>query len=524
MSSLGIEKINGSEDSLGGIQISRKDCLRFGALLHSRCGLYFPENRFTELEYRLRMAFSSSTCSDMDEFYIYLQDPEASSLEMDILINAVTISETHFFRDAAQINSLEKHVLPKLIEKRRVTKTLRIWSAGCASGEEPYSIAILLKELIPDIANWSITILGTDINTASLERAKKAQYGSWAFREKRALELQKKYFKEDGNRYLLDPAIREMVIFRKLNLVSQSYPSPATNTISMDLILCRNVTIYFSDAVTRWVVDRFYDCLVDDGWLVVGHSEPNIDIYQRFAIRNFPNNVLYQRSSEPNNNFNLPPISKRQEPLIIPPIPVVSPKHTPHRDPLPIDHGTASELITVPNNLLKEEVLDKARELLDYGHAEQALDVIKKYHLDFSPSAKSCALMGQLYADLGDWSNAEYWCSRSIELDKLSLDAYFTRSLIFLHQKQIEEAIESMKKVVYIDRNYILGHYNLANLFFEQRSISQALKSLDNAARLLGNKLDDDIVPGVNGITVSRLKEAVTLHRKAWAQMENKKT
>ncbi len=135
------------------------DYLRFSKLLLDRAGLYFSENRRPELEYRLRMAFASSTCADLDEFYNLLQDEKNGAVEMDILINSVTVSESHFFRDAAQFKALSENVFPRLIDRKRSSRTLRIWSAGCASGEEPYSIAMLLRELIPDIDNWSITIL-----------------------------------------------------------------------------------------------------------------------------------------------------------------------------------------------------------------------------------------------------------------------------------------------------------------------------------------------------------------------------
>jgi chemotaxis protein methyltransferase CheR len=147
-------------------------------------------------------------------FFALLDTPQAGAVEMDFLVNSVTVSETHYFRDEAQFNALYSEVLPQIIKRKQLLRTLRIWSAGCASGEEPYSLAILLRELLPDVDQWSITILATDINTASLERARQAVYGSWAFREERAKALRSRYFVPGpNNRFGLIPQVQRMVFW-----------------------------------------------------------------------------------------------------------------------------------------------------------------------------------------------------------------------------------------------------------------------------------------------------------------------
>lgn len=499
-----------------GFSLGFGDYLRFSKLLLERCGLYFPETRRSELEYRLRMAFAASTCADLDEFYTLLQDSKAGSVEMDVLVNAITISETHFFRDTAQFNALLTQVLPKLIERKRSSRALRIWSAGCSSGEEPYSIAMLLREILPDVDNWSITILGTDINTASLDRARQAIYGSWAFREERANLMRNKYFRQNGNRYELLPEVRNMVVFNKLNLIESVYPSYDTNTMSMDLILCRNVTIYFSEAVTRWVVDRFYDALIDGGWLVVGHSEPSIDIYRRFRVRNFPDTVLYQRMPETGILRWPLAMTMQSPPVYIPPPPALqaAPLPTPATPQLKAD---TVPIIPVAQPEAKENIPEQARDLLEFGHSEDALKLLLKLVKDRPRDASVCVLLGQAYANLAMWQDAEFWCVRAIEVDKLTLDAYYTLSLIFQHNGKLDKAIEAMKKVVYIDRNYVLGHYGLANLYRDSGLMPQAQKSLDNALRLLVNQPPDAVVLGSRGVTAGRLLEAVTRQQQAWS-------
>ena len=174
-----------------------------------------------------------------------------------------------------------------------------LWSAGCATGEEAYSLAMLLHELIPDLKNWDILILATDINQDSLARARQALYSDWSFRESRAKTSRALYFSPQGRFYRLCDPIRHMVTFAPLNLIEDNFPSPHNNTVSMDLIICRNVTIYFTEETTRGLVQKFYRGLAQGGWLVVGHADLSLTTYRAFQARSFPNTVMYQKSGEP---------------------------------------------------------------------------------------------------------------------------------------------------------------------------------------------------------------------------------
>lgn len=507
----------------GNIEIGRTDLLRFSDLLQKRCGLRFAENRHTELEHGIRQAFAASTCATLDEFYGLVETPQAGAVEMDLLVNSVTVSETHFFRDEAQFDALHDTVLPQIIARKRGIRTLRIWSAGCASGEEPYSLAILVRELIPNIDEWAITILATDINTASLERARQAVYGSWAFRETRAKQLQSRFFiSTPNNRFALIPEVRRMVTFSKLNLVEPCYPTYETNTMMMDLIICRNVTIYLSEPITRWIVDRFHDSLVDGGWLIVGHSEPSVDVYQRFRVRNFPNTVLYQRNT--NTAMLRSPHTRRLQPspLSIP---------TPPQSGSLLKPAWGSALATqaalavdspavipnVPDNLKQTNPLEHVRELLEYGRSQDACNLLLALAKHQPDNSVVSSLLGKAYANLGNWQEAETWCRRAIEQNKLEIDPYYTLALVLQHQGKLDQAIEYFKKVIYLDRNFILGHYGLATLYYENDKLQLAHKSLENALRLLQDKPDNTTIPGSQGITCGRLRSAIISQQQAWS-------
>jgi chemotaxis protein methyltransferase CheR len=484
--------------------------LRFSKFLLDRYGLRFSDNRRADLERGVRRAFAASTCSSLDEYYYLLQDPNEGGLEADRLINAVTVGESHFFRDAGQFDALYSHVLPRIVERKRSLCTLRIWSAGCASGEEPYSIAMLLRELLPDVDEWAITILGTDINTESLDRARQAVYSDWAFREERAKQWQSRYFRRRDERYELNPEVRRMVTFARLNLAENNYPSYDTNTTFMDLILCRNVMIYFAESVATRLVERFYNALIGGGWLVVGHAEPSLVTYRRFQAHNFPHAILYQRTASPPDRDWLaePPTGDRPSPYSI-----SAPA------PVPVDVKPAppvgGDLCARP----PEDVdpLERARELLDYGHSEEARDLLLELAGAAPSHAPACALLGRAYANLGCWPEAEHWCHQALCFDKLALDAYYTLALVLQHQGKLDRAIDAMKKVVYIDRNYVLGHFGLADLYRNNGQLPQAQKSLDNARRLLEAHPAEELLPGSGGITVGCLRETIIRQQQQWS-------
>ena len=485
------------------------DMLRFSKLLLERYGLHFSDSRRTELEHGIRHAFASSACATLDEFYDLLVNARSGCVEMDLLVNAVTVSETHFFRDTAQFNALATSILPEIIKRKANLRTLRIWSAGCASGEEPYSIAMILRDILPDIDNWSITILATDINIASLERARIASYGQWAFREERANLMRARYFRPNDNRFELAPQIRRMVTFGRLNLAENQYPSFESNTMMLDLIICRNVTIYFPEAVTRQVVNHFHEALVDGGWLVVGHSEPSIEVYKQFQPRNFPDTVVYQRDDKAKPKTGPIVFPAAQTPITpIRPAPQVAPR-APQTILIPQISSEPLIAATPTKEEKPAEVLERARELLEFGRDQDAQALLEKLAQTVPNNAQVYVLLGQVHANRGAWIEAEKCCRRAIEIDKLTLQAYYTLGLVLQHQKKLGEAVDMMKKVVYLERNHILGHYTLAELYREQGLLPNAQKSLENALNLLRNLPADEVIAGSDGITVSRLRYAI---------------
>ncbi len=503
---------------LGAPSLGYGDYLRFSRLVGDFFGLHFPESRRIDLEQGIKQAYASSTCRDLADYYHLLLDPDNGPLHRQRLVNALTIGESHFFRNANQFDVLYQHVLPEIIQRRRSLRTLRVWSAGCSEGQEPYSIAMLLRDLLPDIDEWAITILATDINTEALDRARRAVYSDWAFREQRAKSLQPRYFRVTGNRHELLPEIRRMVTFAQLNLVEDHYPSYQTNTMFMDLILCRNVTIYFTPSTTRQVVGRFYEALVDEGWLVVGHSEHSLATYSQFQALSYPNAILYRRTGKPTilpedwDWLPAAPASAGAPSLRVP--------SGPNAEIDVLSNGAAlsrSDSPATPEvECLPAATLERAAELVEYGYLDQARDLLLKMVEKPPARPEAAALLGQTYANQGMWREGERWCRQAIRENNLLMEPYYTLALILQHQGQLEDAIEMMKKVVYLDRASIRGHYGLADLYHRKGSLRQALKSLDNAHRALGGRNGNEVIPESGGVTVERLREAITHQLQQW--------
>lgn len=533
------------------------DYLRFRELVLERSGLYFPEKKKTDLEAGLFKAFAASPAAsadgyNLDVYYNLLCDTSdpVGRAEMSRLINTLTIGETHFFRDEAQFDALAGQVLPELIARKRAAAAavgpgiypqLRIWSAGCASGEEPYSLAILLRELIPDIHNWHILILATDVNEDSLARAREAYYTDWSFRENRAKAFRPRYFTlmEPGvhdkfriQRFKLRDDIRQMVTFASLNLITDPYPSIYNNTASLDLIFCRNVTIYFAEETTRKVVNQFYEALLQGGWLVVGHSEPSLLIYRAFQVRNFPDTLLYQKTGQPsrlpddwewladsNPVAALSPTSRASSGDDSGRVPLSnglatadgagSPGPSPVQMLLPLQ-GTQFPNVSTPQ-IREEQAMpagddyEQAVTLLNDGQIKEAIERLQ-HRLAITPDfAPAHSLLGRAYANMGRWVESQQWCLSALKLDALQAEPYYVLALVYQHEDQIQSAITMCKKAIYLDRDMPLAHFTLAMLYRKEGQMANAHRAILNTIKVLEKWPPGAVVPDSGGATARQL-------------------
>ncbi|GAB4190573.1 MAG: hypothetical protein Fur006_32750 [Coleofasciculaceae cyanobacterium] len=276
----------------------------FIQLIAKHTGLEIREREQSALCQKLvvRMNIVKLNCP---ETYYQLLDSNTlnSEREWTELILDLTNLESYFFRDKDLFNLLRNTLLPELIQRKQYNKTLRICSAGCSTGEEPYSLAILLKELIPDLEQWNLMILGVDINSSALQRAKIGIYRPWSFRNV-DIEIKQRYFQLINNQYHIDSQIKDMLTFQSLNLVKDLFMRPKSELRDMDLILCRNVFIYFEPSAIDKVLNKFHQALQPLGYLIAGHAELHGQNLSQFQTKVFPEALIYQRHA--NNFIDLP--------------------------------------------------------------------------------------------------------------------------------------------------------------------------------------------------------------------------
>lgn len=274
------------------VSMTSEQFKKMSEIIYDRSGIHFPDNKKYVIESRLTNRLSELELEDFDQYIAYLTMGPYQMDEFQEMFNRITINETSFFRNEAQLDVFEKIILPQMLEARSGKKRLRIWSAACSTGEEPFTLAMLIhRSLGVRLADWHIEILGTDISEKALGVAQEGVYSSYAIRTTPKLMLDR-YFKTDGRSYNLSEDIRSMVSFELHNLKDTLAAKRHGN---WDVIFCRNVLIYFDDAMKKGVVNMFDNQLAHDGTLFIGHSERITSLTNSFAQLNIPQGFCYQK-------------------------------------------------------------------------------------------------------------------------------------------------------------------------------------------------------------------------------------
>lgn len=261
--------------------LSDEDFARLRLLLSHVAGLVFDDARRESLAYSVAERLRATGLPTVAAYLDIVQ--RAASAERQHLLDEVTIQETHFFRNPPQVRALRAHVVPELVRAAAAGgRKLRIWSAGCSTGEEAYTIAMLLRELLPATAGWDVKVVATDVSERALEAARDGRYGARAVQLATPAEMDRFFVPLRDGRYEVRPEIRELVEFRHHNLVTEPPPFDADD--ELDLVLCRNVTIYFSRETTRSLVTRLHGVLRDGGYLFLGHAETLWQVSDQFRL------------------------------------------------------------------------------------------------------------------------------------------------------------------------------------------------------------------------------------------------
>jgi len=275
----------------------------YARLVEERFGLRLSSRHAKQLEEAVPELVSDSGYHGAAELYVALAGGRHPEL-VERLAAALTVGETHFFRVRPQMEALRRVVLPELIARRAGDRALSVWSAGCSTGEEPYTVAMLLLELVPFLEQWKLQLLATDLNRSVLEVARHALYGEWSFRDTPDA-VRRSFFDAEGERWRLRESVRRMVRFACHNLMSDPPPLMDPRHEGFDLILCRNVTIYFGPEAVLRLYARFAEALAPGGWLVLGPSDPTPVSGSGLELHELQDALLWRRGERPGASRDL---------------------------------------------------------------------------------------------------------------------------------------------------------------------------------------------------------------------------
>jgi chemotaxis protein methyltransferase CheR len=433
--------------------VAPEEWAQLGHLVGQRMGLHFPAGRHADLERGVAQAARELGLPAPGALVRQLLTGRLDTPRQQLLARHLTIGETYFFRDPQVLDAMSRQVLPDLIRQRRGgDQRLRLWSAGCATGEEAYSLAILLHRLLPDLADWRVTITATDINPGALETAAAGAYGDWSFRNAPA-GLKQTYFERraDG-KHVIAAYLRKLVNFRYLNLAQDVYPSPETDTSAMDVVFCRNVLMYFTPSQAQGVVARLRHALVGGGWLAVSPSETSQERFSPFTTVNFPGAVLYRKDATP-AAIAAPPAAPA---LSDPPLAAPSRRAPPR------------------------------------------------------PERPDPARLARALANEGKHAQALAWCDHWILADKLAPAAHYLRAVVLIELGRHDAAREALRRAIFLDPGFVLAHFALGNLACRDGCSAEAARHFANVQRGLAACQPDDLLPQGDGLSAGRL--ALILH------------
>lgn len=436
-------------------------------LIEERCGLRFDDSQRSSLSASVAARMEQLGISSEDEYCDRLRGGAARPVELELrhLLNLVTVTETCFFRDAAQFQLLRAHIVPALLARRNAgvqppsidePSTIRIWSAGCSTGEEAYSIALTLFDmgLYHARREWRFEIIGTDLNTRALEKAEEGVYSARAVRnvEGRLLD---QYFETDGRCFRLSDEIRRRVRFEYGNLMQTPMPS----TGPQDVVFCKNVAIYFRSSVTRRLVEGLHGTLTPAGYLLLGHAESLWQISEGFALVEQEGAFCYRKV--PSAKYENPVPSAR---IVRSERVHASARRNPAPAPVTSDY---------------EACLSAFRR----GEWDAAEDGLQKLIALCPTFVPAYLLLGGVYAHRARYHEAIVLAESALRLTDLEPKAHLLLGMIAARQQRTEDAVQSLRRALYLDDSLALAHFWLGNLYRDRGDLARACLEYANVVR-----------------------------------------
>lgn len=446
----------------------------FQSFVEESSGFYVDESKHDILRTGLLARTTALNLSDYMEYYKFLKFNPRGEEEFKELLTLLTICETYFFRDIKHYNILKKRIFPQLVREKEASgdKGIRIWSAGCSTGEEPYTIAMSLLEsfvISPEDKEWEIEIFASDVSTKAIEEAKRGIYSKWSMRAIPPLMIDK-YFIVKDNKFHITDIIKNMVNFGYFNLIKEPYPLSKMGSY-WDIIFCKNVTIYFKPQSTRRVIQNFYRSLRPNGHLFIGSSESLYHIDSSFNLIEIDKCFVYQKAAD---SIIKQKVSVEKVELLDR---TTIDKEIKENKPLPV-----KKVISVDDI---EKNYSRAEAYFQREEFDNALTELMKIVEQTDKHPETHLLIADIYANVGRYADAERECRYVLDLNSLLAPAHYLLGIMLQKKGEIEESIEEFKKTIFLEPYSPLAHLNLGNIYSEICNYSKSIKEYQTAIKLL---------------------------------------
>jgi chemotaxis protein methyltransferase CheR len=502
--------------------LSDRQYQEVSAHILSCTGLHFEPRNRPALERGLAKRMSALLISSFDEYLLYLKLHGEDRHELQKLLQFLTVGETYFFRYPAQFQALRERLLASYAQ---CPDPIRIWSAGCSTGEEPYSIAMSIMEALPDWRSRDIKIYASDINNRSIKRARDGVYSPWSMRITQE-HHQRRYFNRVGDSYIIRDEVKDLVEFHHLNLSSIDLSPLAKELVELDALFCRNVLIYFSPDAAAELIDSFAGMLKPSGQLFLGHAETLLHRCPQLQVRRQDNSFYYVKA--PAGSVPVKPVipaaiaekaaaEKATAFEATFPPPVTAPQPGPL--PVKVEHTlpAASPEVSVsqaaahlPSSATASpqsapsaspvERLQAARLLFEaeeFDAAQKVLDTLA----GCPEESEALVLRGFILAGKGLFWEADAVCDRILAQNDLLPEAYFLKGVLLDATDHPREAAEQYRKAILLDHEFIMPRYHMGRVHLRLGRPRDAAREIRNSIRIL-SKLDDGrTVPFSGGLT-----------------------
>lgn len=496
-----LKRLSDNRKYLAQVSFAESELKGIKKFLLEHSGLHFSQHNHRILERGLMRRIQALRTESLPAYFKYLTATPDNYDEVNKLIGMLTVGETSFFRYRSHREALIRYVVPKLLEANGSQRKLRIWSAGCSTGEEPYSLAILLLEKFPELMSWDVQILATDINKRSLRLAREGIYGERSLRMVEG-SLLERYFEKTGSHYLLASHVRRMVRFDYLNLQADPFPGLGEDSAGIDLLSCRNVLIYFELETIRQIIAKFSQVMSPHGYLFLGHAETMQNVSDRFRRIHQNNAFFYQLKDLAAPVRAVAAAGKANASLSRKPDPVATPRA---KNKAAVADAQAAKI----RRAEKAKAAQRDPEAL-YRDASAAFDrekfaesaALYDQLLEEQPDhPKGLVGKGLLLANQGQYGDARVCCARAIKGDDLLPEAYLLRGLILDMEGSLERALVEYQKVLWLDPAFVMAHYLSAKAHERLADEEKKQRSLRNTMRVLEQAEDQSVIPFSGGLS-----------------------